>query len=192
MIISLRRTLVATLVVAALSAAVIGVAAAAPVTSEAPLGAAPAAVTLAADAGPADAGAADSGAIAGELDAILAAERAAAPDGQRRAGRGELRRLAAWRRLVHATIVVDLPEKGLTTVQLDRGTVSAVSADSLSIAEAGGTSVTIKLGAETRVRKDGKKAAVADLKVGDEVFAMSLVEGSSSEAYLVVVPRPRD
>lgn len=188
MIISLRRTLVATLVVAALSAAIIGVAAAAPVTTEArPLGAAPAAVTLAADPGPAD-----SGAIAGELDAILAAERAAAPGGQLRAGRGELRRLAAWRRLVHATIVVDLPEKGLTTVQLDRGTVSAVSADSLSIAEAGGTSVTITLGAETRVRKDGKKAAVADLKVGDEVFAMSLVEGSSSEAYLVVVPRPRD
>ena len=133
-----------------------------------------------------------SSAIAGELDAILAAERATAPGGQLRAGRGELRRLAAWRRLVHATIVVDLPEKGLTTVQLDRGTVSAVSADSLSIAEAGGTSVTITLGAETRVRKDGKKAAVADLKVGDEVFAMSLVEGSSSEAYLVVVPRPRD
>lgn len=182
MTISLRRAFVATLVVAALSAAAIGAAAAAPATRDAPaLGTAAAAGSGAAPA--------DSGAVAGEIDAVLAAERGTAPDGQFRAGRGELRRLAAWRRLVHATIVVDLPEKGLTTVQLDRGTVSAVSADSLSIAEAGDTSVTVALGEETRVRKNGEKATVADLKVGDIVFVMSLVEGSASEAYLVVVPR---
>lgn len=184
MTISLRRAFVATLVVAALSAAAIGAAAAAPATRDAPaLGTAAAAGSGAA---PADSGAV---AVAGEIDAVLAAERGTAPDGQFRAGRGELRRLAAWRRLVHATIVVDLPEKGLTTVQLDRGTVSAVSADSLSIAEAGDTSVTVALGEETRVRKNGEKATVADLKVGDIVFVMSLVEGSASEAYLVVVPR---
>lgn len=182
MTISLRRAFVATLVVAALSAAAIGAAAAAPATRDAPaLGTAAAAGSGAAPA--------DSVAVAGEIDAVLAAERGTAPDGQFRAGRGELRRLAAWRRLVHATIVVDLPEKGLTTVQLDRGTVSAVSADSLSIAEAGDTSVTVALGEETRVRKNGEKATVADLKVGDIVFVMSLVEGSASEAYLVVVPR---
>lgn len=76
----------------------------------------------------------DAGALAVELDAILAAEQSAAPDGQLRAGRGELRRLAAWRRLVHATVVVDLPDKGLTTIQLDHGTISAVTAGTLSIA----------------------------------------------------------
>lgn len=178
MIITRTRAALAIVLVAALSAAIVGAAAAAPATSSAPA--------------PAAAGPSEPGALAGEIDAVLAAERGAARDSGLRAGRGELRRLAAWRRLVHATVVVDLPEKGLTTIQLDRGTASAVSADSLSIAEAGGTSVTIALGAETRVRKDGRKAAVADLKVGDEVFVMSLVEGSASEAYLVVVPRPRD
>lgn len=187
MAITRTRAALAFVLVAGMSAAVVGAAAAAPPARVAPYLAGAGATTAIGAAGPSE-----PGALAGEIDAVLAAERGAAPDGQLRAGRGELRRLAAWRRLVHATVVVDLPEKGLTTIQLDRGTVSAVSADSLSIAEAGGTSVTITLGAETRVRKDGKKAAVADLKVGDEVFAMSLVEGSTSEAYLVVVPRPRD
>lgn len=190
MTLSLRRTLVPTLVTAALSVAVIGVAAAAPATSVAPtLGATPAAAPVAAGAEAVDADPADAGALAGEIDTIFAGERATAPDGQPRAGRGELRRLAAWRRLVHATVVVDLPERGLTTIQLDRGTISAVTADSLSIAEAGDTSVTVVLGAETRVRKDGEKAVIADLRVGDEVFVMSRVEGAATEAYLVVVPR---
>lgn len=178
--------LVTALAVAALSAAAIGAAAApAPANGLEPaLGAAAVPATPGHDALPADVAS-----LTGDLDAVLAAERSAAPDGQVRAGRGELRRLAAWRRLVHATVVVDLPKKGLTTIQLDRGTISAVTADSLSIAEAGDTSVTVVLGAETRVRKDGERAAIADLKVGDEVFVMSRVEGAATEAYLVVVPR---
>ena len=77
----------------------------------------------------------------------------------------------------------------MTTVQLDHGTVSAVSATSLTITEAGGTSVTVDLGASTKVRRDGAKAAVKDLKAGDEVFVISRVESDGTEAYLVVVPR---
>ena len=40
--------------------------------------------------------------------------------------RGKLRRLAASHTLVHATVVVDLKKGGLTTIQLDHGTISAV------------------------------------------------------------------
>ncbi|HEY3164767.1 MAG TPA: hypothetical protein VGJ71_10420 [Candidatus Limnocylindrales bacterium] len=128
-------------------------------------------------------------ALSDDIDALLAADKAtAAPE--RAATRGELRRLAAWRKLVHATVVVDLPALGgLTTIQLDHGTVSAVSATSLTISETGGGSTTVDLGAKTKVRRAGSKATIADLKTGDEVFALSRVEADGTEAYLVVVPK---
>jgi hypothetical protein len=126
--------------------------------------------------------------VALELDAILAADTPAVAS-DRATARGELRRLAAWRRLVHATVVVDLPKGGLTTVQLDHGTISAVGATSLTIAEAGGATATVTLGDETHVRRAGVRAAVAALETGDEVFVMSRVETTGTTAYLVVVPR---
>jgi hypothetical protein len=126
--------------------------------------------------------------LAVELDAILAADARPAA-GDRATARGQLRRLAAWDRLVHATVVVDLEDGGLTTVQLDHGTISAVSATSLTITEAGGGSVTVALGSETRVRRAGAKAALGDLKAADVVFVMSKVEAGGTSAYLVVVPR---
>ncbi len=127
-------------------------------------------------------------AVASELDALLAADTTTTAPGKALV-RGALRRLAAARHLVHATVIVDLPKLGLTTVALDHGTVSAVSGSSLTIAEAGGGSVTVTLGADTRVRRSGAKAAIADLKSADEVFVMSRVAGGVTEAYLVVVPK---
>ena len=94
-----------------------------------------------------------------ELDALLAADTTAA----RPVGAADPRRAPPARSLgalVHATVVVDLKDGGLTTIQLDHGTISAVSGTSLTIAEAGGGSVTVALGGETRIRRDGAKAAV--------------------------------
>lgn len=122
------------------------------------------------------------------IDAVLAAEQVAS-DATGRLGAERLRRLAAWKHLVHGTVVVDLPKAGLTTIQLDHGTISAVSATSLTIAEAGGSSATVSLSDESRVRRDGAKAALADLKTGDVVVVMSKVESGGTTAYLVVVPR---
>ena len=122
------------------------------------------------------------------IDAVLAVEQVA-PDAIGRLGAERLRRLAAWKHLVHGTVVVNLPKAGMTTVQLDHGTISAVSATSLTIAEAGDSSVTVSLSDQSRVRRDGAKAAVADLKTGDVVVVMSKVESGGTTAYLVVVPR---
>ena len=132
-------------------------------------------------------------AFTGEIDALLAADQSAAPNpaaaGRAKVGVAGLRRLAAARHLVHATVLVDLPRLGgLTTIQLDHGTISAVNATSLTIKELGDTSATVVLGDETRVRKHAAKAAIADLKVGDEVFVMSKVAPGGTDAYLVVVP----
>jgi hypothetical protein len=130
-----------------------------------------------------------------DLDALLAADQTAAsaaaatPKDHINAAVNGLRRLAAARRLVHATVVVDLPKLGgLTTIQLDHGTISAVGATSLSVTEAGGSTVTVSLGDDTRVRRNAAKAGIGDLKSGDEVFVMSRIESGGTVAYLVVAP----
>ena len=130
--------------------------------------------------------------VAGDLDALLAADQSAAgnarPANPNKSVAG-LRRLAAGDRLVHGTVLVDLPALGgLTTIQIDHGTIKAVSPTSLSVSETGGTTATVSLGDETRVRKHAAKAKVGDLAVGDEVFVMSKVAAGATEAYLVVVP----
>jgi len=180
----LRRSLTIAGVAILVAVATIGIVRAMPATAPtpaAPLAAVPAAGdgAVAADIDPG---------LADGLDAILAADQTnAAPDS---AGpRGQLRRLAAWRRLVHATALVDLRKGGLTTIQLDHGTISAVGATTLTISETGGGSVTVALGSESHVRRNGEKVTIADLKKADEVFVLSKVEAGGTTAYLVVVPK---
>lgn len=134
------------------------------------------------------------GSATDELDALLAADQTAAQptaaNGRVNKNVAGLRRLAAARKLVHATVLVDLPKLGgLTTIQLDHGTIATVNATTLSITEADKSTATVKLGEETRVRKNGAKAALTDLKSGDEVIVMSKVGTAGTEAYLVVVPK---
>jgi hypothetical protein len=180
----LRRSLVIAGVAILVAVATIGIVkatSAAPASPGAPLAAVPVAgdAVVAADPDPG---------LADGLDAILAADQTTAA--RDAAGpRGQLRRLAAWRRLVHATVVVDLKQGGLTTIQLDHGTISAVGATTLTISETGGGSVTVALGDESHVRRNGARAAIADLKKADEVFVLSKVEAGGTTAYLVVVPK---
>jgi hypothetical protein len=151
----------------------------------------PLANTPVANAQVAGTGATTDDALASELDAILAADQTAAQPAVAgpNAAPGILGRLRIGRRLVHGTIVVDLPKAGLTTVQVDHGTISTVGATSLSISEAGGTSVTVILDDKTRVRRNGAKAAIADLKTGDQVFVMSKVQSGGTVASVVIVPK---
>jgi hypothetical protein len=135
--------------------------------------------------------AASDASIVTDVDAILAADQMnRGPLAPRDVGAAKvMRRLGAARRVVHATVLVDLPKGGLTTIQVDHGRISAVNATSLTIAETGGGSPAVTLGDETRVRRNGQKASITDLKTGDEVFVLSKVESGGTVAYLVVVPR---
>ena len=100
-----------------------------------------------------------------------------------------LRQFARWKQLVHATVTVNRPGAGIQAFNLDHGTITALTAGSLTIAEAGGSSVTLTTDTTTRVRKDGKKATLADLRSGNEVVVVSLVGGTGTpRANLVVVP----
>jgi len=100
-----------------------------------------------------------------------------------------LRQFARWKQLVHATVTVNRPGAGIQTFNLDHGTVTALTAGSLTVAEAGGSSVTLTTDTTTRVRKDGKKATLTDLRSGNEVVVVSLVGGTGTpRAILVVIP----
>ena len=90
--------------------------------------------------------------------------------------------------LVHGTLTVLDRDGKLVTLQLDHGTLSAGGEGSITIAEAGGSIVTVATAAETRVREDRKPATLAGLKVGDEVVVTSTVAGGSATARLIVVP----
>jgi hypothetical protein len=93
------------------------------------------------------------------------------------------------RALVHGTVTLDLPQKGLVTVQVDHGNISSVGANNVAISEAGGSTVTVATAEKTRVRKNGEKVKLSDLKAGDEVFVVSELEGGKATAYRIVVPK---
>ena len=101
-----------------------------------------------------------------------------------------LRRLLGPR-MVHAEIVIDRGDKGLVTVQLDRGTIKAIGAQSLTIDQAGNRTQTVATSDTTRVRKNRQRATLADLRVGDVVIVTSMVDKGKAEARLIVVPAPR-
>ena len=100
------------------------------------------------------------------------------------------RRLARHgRELVHGTVTIDDVDQGLITFQLDGGTIAAVDADSISVKEADGNTVTVAIDDRTWVRIDRHRAAAADLKAGREVYICSRIgESGAASARLIVVP----
>lgn len=98
------------------------------------------------------------------------------------------------RHFVHAVVTIDHPDEGLITLQFDHGTVASVGSGTLSIAEAGGTTVTVTTNDETRVRRHGEKATLGDLETGDEVYVVSRVPsgGGQAVAKRIFAPAPRE
>jgi hypothetical protein len=121
--------------------------------------------------------AADEVALDAALDAVRGTDAGAL-------GRGR------WfaRHVVHAVVTVVGGEGDLVTIQLDRGTVTAIDADSLTLSEKGGGSVTVSLNDETRVRQGRERATLDAIDVGDDLFVQSRVDGSTLAKRIVIVP----
>ena len=84
--------------------------------------------------------------------------------------------------------------KGGTFVQVhyERGTVSAVSATSITIAGPDGKGATFVVTANTKVRSQGKLEAISELSVGQNALVFGTTSGSTYTAVLIrgVVARP--
>ena len=109
--------------------------------------------------------------------------------------RARLGRLAGERpfarHLVHATITVTDRDGNLVTIQLDHGTIASIGAGSVSIAEAGGSTVTVSTDASTVVflGRGAGKGSLSDLKVGDQLFVQSRIDGGTTLAkHILRVP----
>jgi hypothetical protein len=99
-------------------------------------------------------------------------------------GRGDHGPRGGFGGAVHGTFVVpDKDGTGFQTVQMQHGTVTAVSPTSISVKSADGFTATYVIDADTRVNRDG---AVADIKVDADVLVQGLVEGSTVTAKRVV------
>lgn len=84
--------------------------------------------------------------------------------------------------------------KGGTFVQVhyERGTISAVSATSITITGPDGKGATFVVTANTKVRSQGKLEAIGGLSVGQNAMVFGTVNGSTYTAVLVrgIVARP--
>jgi hypothetical protein len=93
------------------------------------------------------------------------------------------------RHVVHAVLTVERDGK-LLTFQVDRGTIGSIDGGRLTISEAGGTSMTVAIDEQTRVRRDGKRIALSDLKAGDEVYVISQVTSGGATPLAVRIAAP--
>jgi hypothetical protein len=94
------------------------------------------------------------------------------------------------RHVVHAVVTVER-DGALLTFQVDRGTVASIAGGKLSVSEKGGASVTIATNEQIRVRRDGKKIALTDLKSGDEVYVISQVPASGDPVAIRIAAPTR-
>ncbi|MBV9004542.1 MAG: hypothetical protein JO181_07775 [Solirubrobacterales bacterium] len=102
---------------------------------------------------------------------------------------GRLAGLRALKRAVHGQLVIPT-KNGFTTITFDRGTIASVNGRQLSIND--GTkkraysSVTLSIPVDARIRDNGQRAAMSDLKVGQRVL---VIQGP--KRWLVVAHTPR-
>lgn len=92
-------------------------------------------------------------------------------------------------RIVHVTATVQDKDGTLIQLQLDHGTIQAIGGGSIMVAEAGGTTITVNTDASTIVRTGRTKGTLGDLKVGDNVFVQSRIDGGTTLAkHILKVP----
>lgn len=90
------------------------------------------------------------------------------------------------RRVEHGEVVV-ATKNGARTVDVQRGTVTAAGATSLTVRSRDGFSQTWRITATTRIRKDRHRVGATVLKVGDRVGVAGPRTGGPLSASLVVV-----
>jgi hypothetical protein len=123
--------------------------------------------------------------------APTASPSAAGPLAGLRGRIAKARALRLGRHLVHATVTVTDKDGQLVTLQLDHGTVQSIGTGTLTISESGGGTETVSTDDATKVFLGKSAGKLTDVKVGAEVFARSLVDGSTTLAKrILVVPAP--
>ena len=110
--------------------------------------------------------------------------------GRRRQGQGPGRRQAARKFLRKNTLHGEMTvqgKDGVRTVVVQRGTVTAVDAETLSVKSSDGFALTWTLGDKLKVVQDKKKVEASAVKVGAAVGVAGAKDGAATTARLVVI-----
>jgi hypothetical protein len=112
------------------------------------------------------------------VGASAIASAGAAPAGASAAAKHKPQRSGSWRLFAHAVhgdLVVPT-KNGFATITFDRGVVQSVSGQQLTLKEgkkkATYKTVTLTIPANARVRDNGSKATLADVKVGQRALVV--------------------
>ena len=104
--------------------------------------------------------------------------------------RHKLVRFAFGKRALHGEAVVQTDE-GTKTVVVQRGTITAVDATTVTVKSTDGFTLTWTFGDSVKVIKDRAQAAPSALTVGTTVGVAGEKDGSTTTARLIVVPRTK-
>jgi hypothetical protein len=112
---------------------------------------------------------------------LEAAPAASAGPGKVRAARKFLRK-----NTLHGEMTVQ-GKNGVRTIVVQRGTVTAVDANTLAVKSSDGFALTWTLGDKLRVVQDKKKAEASAIKVGAVVGVAGAKDGDATTARLVAI-----
>jgi len=128
----------------------------------------------------------------GSSSGAPSAERSAGPgakaDGERR---GRRHGHGLLRRALHGEHTVKGPDGTFVTLLTQRGEVTAVDADSVTLKSEDGYTREYAVTAETTVRKGREPAKVTDLAVGDRAAVVAVKDGDTATARRLVAGTPR-
>jgi hypothetical protein len=126
------------------------------------------------------------GAAAGTADAVTAHKNGAKAN----ASRGNSTDPTSRPRMVHDLATVENSDGSFDQYASQMGTVSAVSTTSITVVSADQYSATYTVDDATRVMKNGKKAAIADVAKGDTVFVRAEDDAGTFTAEVIGDGKP--
>lgn len=119
--------------------------------------------------------------------APVQATAAPSPGAQADRVRPGVRRLRMMlRHVLHGEATVQTKD-GVKTVDVQRGTVTAVGGGTVTVKSTDGFTETWKLGDPLRVRHNGQQAQASDIRVGETVGIAGVKDGGTVTARLVII-----
>jgi hypothetical protein len=107
----------------------------------------------------------------------------ATPTEKAKPSRDDRRHRGLLRRALHGEVTLAGPQHRVVVFQ--RGPAAKASTTAVTVKSADGYTATYAIGAETKVRKNGKDATAADLEAGDRIFVTAVKDGSPPTAIRV-------
>ncbi|MEV6811167.1 hypothetical protein [Micromonospora sp. NPDC051296] len=94
--------------------------------------------------------------------------------------------------MLHGEAVVQTKDGGTKTVAVQRGEVTAVDGDTMTVRSADGFTLTWSFGDDLRVVERRRTIRSTDIKVGTNVGVAGAKTGDNAQARLIVVPLKQD